>query len=195
MTERIRIKSVETLADRWGTLTSTKLDYRRANGHWEEHIREAYDHGHAAAIIPYDPQRDTVLLVKQFRYVPYSQGDSGDMIEACAGLLDADDPETCIRREAMEEMGVRLRDVHLLFTAYASPGSLTEKISLFAGHYDPTDRIAEGGGHVDEGEEIEVLEWPLDEALDALRKGLIVDMKTILLLQQLELERRGKHSG
>lgn len=195
MNDRIRIKSVDTLSKRWGTLTSTKLDYRRADGRWEEHSREIYDHGHGASIIPYDPARDTVLLVRQFRYTPFSIGDSGDMIEACAGLLDADDPEGCIRREAMEELGVKLRDVHLLFTAYASPGSLTERISLFAGHYVPADRVAAGGGHEDEGEEIEVLEWTLDEAIEAARDGRIIDMKTILLLQHLELERAGKHSG
>lgn len=191
----IRIKSVDTLSRRWGTLTSTRLDYRRADGRWEEQVREIYDHGHGAAIIPYDPERGTVLLVRQFRYVAHLVGGGGDMIEACAGLLDADDPEGCIRREAMEELGVRLRDVHLLFTAYSSPGSLTERISLFAGHYVPADRVAPGGGHADEGEDIEVLEWTLDEALSAMRSGRIVDMKTILLLQHLELERSGEHSG
>ncbi len=195
MKSRIRVKSTEMLSKRWGTLTNTTLDYQRADGRWEEQKREIYDHGHAAAIIPYDPARDTVLLVKQFRYTPFSVGDSGVMIEACAGLLDADDPETCIRREAMEEMGVQLRDVELLHFAYASPGSVTEKVALFAGHYVPEDRVAAGGGHEDEGEEIEVLEWPLDDALAAMRDGRIIDMKTIILLQHLELDRLRQHSG
>ena len=196
MQDRIRVKSVETLSKRWGTLTRTVMDYRRRDGRWDEgQVREVFDHGHGAAIIPYDPDRGTVLLVRQFRYVVHSLGDDGEMIEACAGLLDADDPEGCIRREAMEELGVRLRDVHLLFTAYASPGSLTERSSLFAGDYTPADRIADGGGHEGEGEDIEILEWTLDEALAATRDGRIVDMKTILLLQNLELRRLAQHSG
>lgn len=191
MQDRVRIKSVEVLSDDWAVLKKTVLDYRRRDGIWETQIRQTYDRGDGAVILPFDPERNTVLLVRQFRFPAYVTGHHELLIEACAGLLDADDPETAIRREAEEELGYRLREVRHIYTSYMSPGSLTERLSFFTADYSPADRISDGGGHPDEGEDIEVLEMPVDEALAAVRDGRIIDAKTIMLIQHLKLEGRG----
>ena len=188
MQDRVRIKSVEVLSDDWAVLKKTVLDYRRRDGSWETQIRQTYDRGDGAVILPYDPERGTVLLVKQFRFPAYVTGHEEPLIEACAGLIDEDDPETAIRREAEEELGYRLRHVKHLYTSYMSPGSLTERLSFFTADYSPGDQISDGGGHPDEGEDIEVLEITLDETLAAIRDGRIVDAKTIMLIQHLKLE-------
>jgi nudix-type nucleoside diphosphatase (YffH/AdpP family) len=188
MQDRVRIRSVEVLSDDWAVLKKTVLDYRRRDGTWETQIRQTYDRGDGAVILPYDPERKTVLLVRQFRFPAYVTGHPELLIEACAGLLDADDPETAIRREAEEELGYRLRDLRHVYTSYMSPGSLTERLSFFTAGYTPTDRISDGGGHPEEGEDIEVLELSLDDALAAIHDGRIVDAKTIMLIQHLKLE-------
>lgn len=189
MNDRIRIKSVETLSDNWGRLKKTVFDYQRRDGQWETHERETYDRGHGATILPYDPQTGTVLLVRQFRLPAFVTGHHEPLIEACAGLLDADDPETCIRREAEEELGYRLRNVRMLFSPYMSPGSVTERLWFFTAEYAHADRISAGGGHADEGEDIEVLEMPLTEAFAEIGKT-IVDAKTIILIQHLWIATR-----
>lgn len=191
MQNRIRIQSVETLSDDWGLLKKTTFEYQARNGRWETQSRETYDRGDGAVILPYDAARGTVLLAKQFRFPAYAMGHHEPLLEACAGLLDADDPETAIRREAEEELGYRLRDVKHLYTPFMSPGSLTEKLSFFTAGYTPADRISAGGGHVDEGEDIEVVEMPLDDALAAMFDGRIIDAKTIMLLQHLKLQLAG----
>lgn len=188
MKPNIRVKSVEVLSDDWAMLKKTILDYQRRDGTWETQVRQTYDRGDGAAIIPFDPVRQTVLLVRQFRYVAYVTGHEEALIEACAGLLDRDDPETCIRKEAEEELGYRLRDVQRLYAPYMSPGSVTERLWFFLAEYAPSDRISEGGGHAAEGEDIEVLEMTLDDALDAVHDGRIIDAKAIILLQHLKLE-------
>lgn len=187
MQDRIRIRSEEILSDDWAVLKKTVFDYRRRDGRWETQIRQTYDRGDGAVILPYDPARGTVLLVRQFRFPAYARGDFEPLIEACAGLLDAHDPETCIRKEAEEELGYRLRNVRHLFTPYMSPGSVVERLSFFVAEYTPSDRISEGGGAPEEGEDIEVLEMPLDEALASVADGRIIDAKTIILIQHLKL--------
>lgn len=189
MEDRIRIRSEEVLSDEWAVLKRTVFDYRRSDGVWETQIRQTYDRGDGATILPYDPQRGTVLLVKQFRYPAYATGHKEALIEACAGLLDEDDPETCIRREAEEELGYRLRDVRRLYAPYMSPGSVTERLWFYVAEYSPADRISDGGGHADEGEDIEVLEMTLDEAMAHILNGTLIDAKTIMLVQHLALQR------
>ena len=191
MQDRIKIHSVETLSDDWGTLKKTTFDYRARNGAWEKQTRETYDRGDGAVILPYDETRRTVLLVRQFRFPAYVVGHHEPLLEACAGLLDEDDPETAIRREAEEELGYRLREVTHLYSPFMSPGSLTERLSFFTATYSPGDRVSDGGGHVDEGEDIEVVEMGLDDALAAIFDGFIVDAKTIVLLQHLKLRLEG----
>ena len=193
MASTIRVKSIDTVYNGWAKVKRAVIDYRRRDGRWEEQTRELYDRGDGATIIHFDPARGTVLLVRQFRFVAHARGMDADLIEACAGLLDADDPETAIRREAEEELGYRLRSVRHLYTPLMSPGSVTERLSFFTAEYSPDDKVSDGGGHPAEGEDIEVVEISLSEALAAVADGRIVDAKTIMLLQHLrlvELERQ-----
>lgn len=189
--DRVKVKSVEVLSDGWSRLERSVFDYRRRDGTWETQTRETYNRGNGAVILPIDRARSTVLLVRQFRYPAYVTGHAEPLIEACAGLLDEHDPETCIRKEAEEELGYRLAHVRHLYTPFMSPGSVTERLSFFTADYSPADRISDGGGSPEEGEDIEVLEMPLDEALAAIADGRIVDAKTIMLLQHLKLEALG----
>ena len=195
MQDRIKVRSVEILSDAWAKLTRTTFDYRRNDGSWETQVRETYDRGNGAAILPFDGKRQTVLLVRQFRYPAYVTGHPEPLIEACAGLLDEHDPETAIRKEAEEELGYRLRDVRRLYTPYMSPGSVTERLTFFLAEYTPADRISDGGGAAAEGEDIEVLEITLDEAVAQVRDGAIVDAKTIMLIQHLRLEMLERQSA
>jgi len=190
MQDRVRVRSVEILAKGWGTLKRNSFDYQRRDGNWESQVRETYNRGDGAVILPFDAGRQTVLLVRQFRFPAYAVGHMEPLIEACAGLLDDRGPEEAIRREAEEELGYRLEHVRRLFTCFMSPGSVTERLSFFVADYRPSDRISDGGGHPDEGEDIEVIEMPLKEALAAIADGRIIDAKTIMLLQHLALERR-----
>jgi nudix-type nucleoside diphosphatase (YffH/AdpP family) len=186
--EPIQIRSVEVLSDDWAVLKKVTFDYRRRDGSLERQVRQTYDRGNGAAILPYDPERGTVLLVRQFRLPAYVSGHVEPLIEACAGLLDKDDPEACIRREAEEELGYRLRDTEPVFHIFMSPGSVTERLMFFVARYSPEDRIGLGGGDAHEGEDIEVLEITLDEALGMIDQGKIIDGKTIMLLQHIKLK-------
>ena len=185
--EPIRIRSVEVLSDDWAILKKFTFDYRRRDGSLETQVRQTYDRGHGAVILPYDPERGTVLLVRQFRLPAYVSGHPEPLIEACAGLLDRDDPETCIRREAEEELGYRLKATEQVFHVFMSPGSVTERLMFFTARYSPEDRVGRGGGDAHEGEDIEVLELALDEALAMIDRGEIIDGKTIMLLQHVKL--------
>lgn len=187
MEDRVRITGTELLCHNWGRLSRVDLDYRRRDGQWTRQQREIYDRGDGAVILPYDPDRGTVLLVRQFRLPAYLHGGHQALIEACAGLLDQEAPADCIRRETEEELGYRLADVAELFTLYMSPGSVTERLVFFAARYSPADRLHAGGGAAGEGEDIEVVEMTLDAALDAVAKGEIVDGKTVILLQHARL--------
>ena len=185
----VELKDVrsQVLADDWARLTKYTFEYRRRDGGWETQVRQAYDRGDGAVLLPYDAARGTVLLVKQFRMPAWLKGHKAPLIEACAGKLDALDPVTCIRKEAEEELGYHLPDVTQVYFIYMSPGSVTEELAFFLSPYSAADKVGEGGGAEDEGEDIEVLEMPLDEALAMTRDGRIIDAKTILLLQHLKL--------
>ena len=177
------MRDVEVTSDGWHVLRRTTFDYRRRDGHWVTQQRETYDRGNGATILPYDSARRTVLLTRQFRFPAYvNDHPDGMLIEAAAGLLDDQDPETAIRREAQEELGVTLGQLHHILDAYMSPGSVTECVHFYAAPYTLADRTDAGGGVVDEGEDIEVLELPYDEALEMTATGKIVDGKTIMLL-------------
>jgi nudix-type nucleoside diphosphatase (YffH/AdpP family) len=178
------VRDVEVTSDGWHVLRRTTFDMRGRDGMWSTQQRETYDRGNGATILLYDPERGTVLLTRQFRFPAYvNDHPDGMLIETAAGLLDADDPETAIRREASEELGVEVRDLTHVFDAYMSPGSVTERVHFYAAAYTPADRTSAGGGVADEGEEIEVLELQFQEALRMITEGAIVDGKTIMLLQ------------
>jgi nudix-type nucleoside diphosphatase (YffH/AdpP family) len=183
------VKDVEVVSNGWHVLRRTTFGIRNRAGVWSTQQRETYDRGNGSAILPYDLSRRTVLLTRQFRYPAYVNGHpDGQLIECAAGLLDDDDPETAIRREAREELGVELRDLTSVYDAFMSPGSVTERLHLFAGPYTPADRVSTGGGLAAEGEDIEVLEVALDDAITMMRDGRIRDGKTIILLQWAMLE-------
>ncbi|OWV89611.1 ADP-ribose pyrophosphatase [Rhizobium leguminosarum bv. trifolii] len=186
---RVKIVSAETLSNGWTKLSSYLLDYIDRKGATQRLKREVYHRTHAACILLYDPQRDLVILVRQFRLPVHLNGDPAWMMEVPAGLLDDDHPEQAIRREAMEETGYHLRDARFLFKCYSSPGAITEVVHFFVSLIDIADRVAEGGGLDEEHEDIEVLEVPLDEAAQMIENGEIFDAKTIMLLQWALLNR------
>lgn len=185
--DRIRVKEVTVLSDSWYVLRKTTFAFRRADGAWQEQSRETYDRGNGAVILLYDPDRSTVILTRQFRYPAFVNGHDDLLIEAPAGLLDEASPEERIRAEIEEETGYRVRDVVQLWDVFMSPGSVTERLFFFVGRYTPSDRTGAGGGDADEGEDIEVLELTLSDALDMVRRGQIRDAKTIMLLQYAAL--------
>lgn len=187
ISDRIRVKSVRPLSSGHFKLNTVTFDWRRDDGQWQSQCREVLDRGDAAALLPYNLARQTIVLVKQFRYPAYANNYDDLLIEAAAGLLDNASPEERIRAEAEEETGYRLHDVRKIFEAFMSPGALTEKIHFFVAEYEPAMRISAGGGLADEGEEIEVLELSIDEALAMIAEGRIVDAKTIMLLQYAAL--------
>ncbi|WP_030924285.1 NUDIX domain-containing protein [Streptosporangium amethystogenes] len=183
------IRNVELTSQGWHVLRRTTFDYRRRDGRWETQQRETYDRGNGAVVLPYDTGRGCVLLTRQFRYPAYvNDHPDGMLVEAAAGLLDADDPPTAVRRESAEELGVTLGSLTHVFDAYMSPGSVTERLHFFAAPYTPADRTGTGGGLEEDGEDIEVLELPFAEALAMTRDGRITDGKTILLLQWAALD-------
>ena len=186
MNNRVQIRETKVLSDNWYVLRKVTFDYQRKNGTWETQSREAYDRGNGATILLYNQQRQTVILTRQFRLPTYVNGNpTGMLIEACAGLLDQDDPDTAIRREVEEETGYRLSQVTKVFEAYMSPGSVTEKLFFYIAEYNDDTRLNNGGGV--EEEEIDVLEMPFTRALAMMANGEIMDGKTLLLIQYLQL--------
>ncbi|MBB3382656.1 MULTISPECIES: NUDIX domain-containing protein [Rhizobium] len=180
---KAEIVSEKTLADQWTRLSTFEVDYTDSRGERHRLKREVYHRTPAACILLYDPKRETVVLVRQYRLPARLVGETSWMIEVPAGLLDGDQPEAAIRREAMEETGFRVRDVRFLFKAMTSPGSSTEVIHFFAAVIDTSDRVADGGGLAEEHEDIEVLEVRLPDAIVMIETGDICDAKTIMLLQ------------
>ncbi|GMN09300.1 GDP-mannose pyrophosphatase NudK [Croceitalea sp. MTPC9] len=174
----------ELLSDNWYTLNKFTFDYQKNDGTWETQHREAYDRGNGAGILLYNKDKGTVVLTRQFRMPTYVNGnENGMMIEVCAGLLDGDNPEDCIRKETEEETGYKIDKVQRVFETYMSPGSVTEILYLFIGAYEEKMKVCEGGGAKDETENIEVLEIPFKKAIQMMESGEINDAKTIILLQ------------
>jgi nudix-type nucleoside diphosphatase (YffH/AdpP family) len=183
MRDRVRIQKVETLSDDWYVLKKTTFDLLRSDGTWQRQSRETYDRGNGATILLYNLAQRTVVLTRQFRFPAFVNGHSGLLIEAAAGLLDAATPEDRIKAEVEEETGYRVDHVQKIFEAFMSPGSVTEKLHFFVAEYDGSSRVAHGGGNRMEGEDIEVIELPIDDAIKAIERGAIEDGKTIMLLQ------------
>jgi nudix-type nucleoside diphosphatase (YffH/AdpP family) len=181
--DRVRVKDVQVLSHDWYLLKKTVFDWRRNDGQWRTMSRETYDRGDGCTLLPYNLAARTVLLTRQFRYPAYVTGYDDLLIEAAAGLLDDASPEDRIRAEVEEEVGYRLTDVRKVFQAFMSPGSVTETLHFFVAEYDASMKVSEGGGLEEEGEEIEVLERTIDEALAMIASGEIRDAKTIMLLQ------------
>jgi len=185
--DRVRIIDTTVLSNDWYVLKKTTFDFQRRDGVWQRQSRETYDRGNGATILLFNRDRRTVVLTRQFRLPAFVNGHDGMMIEAAAGLLDNATPEERIRAEAEEETGYRVDNVQKIFEAYMSPGSVTEKLHFFIAEYDASTRVGRGGGVEAEGEDLEVIELTLDDALNAVRRGEIVDAKTIMLLQFVAL--------
>jgi nudix-type nucleoside diphosphatase (YffH/AdpP family) len=185
---RVRIIEERLLSEDWYVLKKTTFEYRCRDGRWQKQSRETYDRGNGAVLLLFNVEHSTVVLIRQFRFPTFVNGcNDGLLVEACAGLLDGEDPHTCIRREAEEETGFRVRSPRKILEAYMSPGSVTEKLHFFVAEYESQDRVSAGGGDTAEGEDIEVLELSLASALQMIRTGAIQDGKTIMLLQYAAL--------
>ncbi len=185
----VRILDSKILSDDWYILKKYTFDLRRRNGEWQRQNREAYDRGNGATILLYNREKRTVILTRQFRFPVYINGHDGYLIESAAGLLDNMSPEKRIKAEAEEETGYQIDQVEKVFEAFMSPGSVTEKLYFYIAEYRPDDRTGAGGGIEAEGEDIEVLEWPIEQALQAIDDGIIVDGKTIMLLYHVALKK------
>lgn len=185
--ERVRIRDVTTLSHDWYLLQKTTFDYLRRDGQWQTQTRETYDRGDGATILLYNRAKRTVILIRQFRFPTYRDGHDGFLIEAAAGLLEQASPEQRIRAEVEEETGYRVGAVQKVFEAFMSPGSVTERLHFFVAEYDPSSRLNDGGGLAHEGEDIDVLELPLAQAMQMVADGRICDGKTIMLLQHAQL--------
>jgi GDP-mannose pyrophosphatase NudK len=183
--QTVRIKDTQTLAHRKGKLTLMTFEQRTRNGEWRERQREIYDNGNSAAILPYDSERKTILLTRQLRLPIYLQDGLESSIEACAGKLEGEKPERRIVKEVEEELGYRIANAERLFELYVSPATIMEKIVFFTCAYSPADKVSEGGGLPEEGEDIEVIETTLKQAAAMIAAGEIVDAKTVILVQFL----------
>ena len=184
----ITIQKTELLSDNWYFLNKVTFDYKMEDQDPETQVREVYDRGNGAVILLYNSAKKTVVLTRQFRLPTFLNGNtSGMVIEACAGLLDTENPEECIIRETEEETGYRLSSVKKVFQSYMSPGAVTEILHFFIGEYQPEMKVSEGGGLAEEHENIEVLEYSFNEAYQMIASGEIIDAKTIMLLQYAKI--------
>ena len=185
----VKIIAREILSSSWYTLRKITYEYLKKDGSWQSQSREAYDRGNGAVILLYNVLLKTVILTRQFRMPTFINGNSnGMLIEACAGLLDKDNAEDCIKRETEEETGYKISAVKKVMEVYMSPGSVTEMLHFFIAEYSHAMKVTEGGGIAHEQEEIEVLELPMEQAMQMIEAGEIKDAKTILLLQYLRLK-------
>ena len=190
MNDRVKILNTDILSDNWYTLRNITFEIRKRNGDWAKLSREAYDRGNGATIMLYNKEHGTVILTRQFRLPSFINGNpTGMLVEACAGLLDKDNAEDCIKRETEEETGYKVSHVRKIFEAYMSPGSVTEILYFFVAEYSRKMKVNEGGGLEDDHEDIEVLEIPMAKAMAMIESGEIRDAKTIMLLYHIALHK------
>jgi nudix-type nucleoside diphosphatase (YffH/AdpP family) len=191
----VRIKEIQTLAQGKGKLMNVTFEQRRRDASWQQRKREIYDNGNSAVILPYDANRNTVLLTAQLRLPIYLQDGVERSVEACAGKLDGETAERRIVKEMEEELGYRIEKVERLFELYVSPAAIMEKIAYFTCVYSPADKVSEGGGLAEEGEDIEVIETTLEQAAAMVVAGEIIDAKTVVLVQYLGERLRAQARG
>jgi nudix-type nucleoside diphosphatase (YffH/AdpP family) len=184
---RLRHLDEEVLAREKYSFSRLTYDLRRADGRWEKHERNLFRRPDAAVLLPYDAQRGKVLLTRQFRLGAFMNDSTPSLLEACAGTIDPGEaPDACMRREAMEEIGLRVGELRFLFEAFVSPAATTEKLYFFVAPYAPEARVGVGGGMEEEGEEIEIVEAGFDEIIREAQAGAIRDGKTLTLLYWLK---------
>jgi GDP-mannose pyrophosphatase NudK len=184
----ITIEKTEILSSNWYTLKKVTYGYRKKDGTVQVQSREAYDRGNGATILLFNKEKQTVILTRQFRLPTFINGNTtGMLIETCAGLLDLDNPEECIRRETEEETGFKVTDIRKVFEAYMSPGSVTELLYFFVAAYDDHMKVNKGGGMEHEQEDIEVMELSFKDVIKMIETGEIIDGKTIILIQYAQI--------
>jgi nudix-type nucleoside diphosphatase (YffH/AdpP family) len=188
LSERVQVTDISTLSDHHYVLRRATFRYCRRDGAWQEQVRESYDIGDGAAVLPIDKEQDKILLIRQFRWPAFEHGYRKLMTEVIAGKLDGDTPEACVIKESLEEAGLAITNPRQVYHCFMSPGAVAERLSLFIADYDSRRPRGESGGIADEGEDIEVLELSLRDALDLVRRGEIIDAKTIILLQHVALD-------
>jgi len=182
----LKIVKSEVLSDHWYVLSKVTYEYYKGREQITQ-AREVYNRGNGAAILLYNKQQKTVILTRQFRLPAFVNGENGMLVEVCAGQLDKDDPEACIKREAIEEVGYKVKEVRKVFEAYMSPGAVTEILYFFVSEYDASMKVNDGGGVEEEEENIEVLEMDFTAAYQMIASGEIRDAKTIMLLQYAQI--------
>jgi nudix-type nucleoside diphosphatase (YffH/AdpP family) len=188
--QMVKIIREELLSDNWYTLKKYDYEILHKDGTWKKQSREVYDRGNGAVILLFNVPKKTIILTRQFRLPSFVNGnEEGYLIEACAGLLDQDNPEEAIKRETEEETGYRIKEVHKVYEAYMSPGSVSEILYFFIAEYSADMKIHEGGGIAHEQEDIEVIEIGFEQALLKMESGEIKDAKTIILLQYLAIHK------
>lgn len=183
----IRIVGQDVLSDHYSPLKQVTYDQRCSDGSWQRQVREVYESASGAAVLLYDRDRRTVLLIRQFRIGARLAGHDGFLVEAAAGMLDGEDPEQRVRAEILEETGYRVERVDKVLELFASPASLTERVHYFVAAYNLSMRESDGGGKRDEGEDIELVELSYEDAFARVASGEIADAKTVILLQYLQL--------
>ncbi|MFK8082007.1 MAG: NUDIX domain-containing protein [Granulosicoccus sp.] len=197
--DRVSVTKREQLSNQWARLEQVTFDYKRSDGNWQEQKREIYHRGHGAAVLLYNLGLETIVLTRQFRLPAWEIGGDGFLLEVPAGIIESENPEETIRQETEEETGFIIGQPQFLFCAFATPGSVTEQLYYFSAPYEPGHRSGSGGGLVEEGEDIEVLEVNLDQAAAWIVEGKIIDAKTIILIQYAQLsvfaERTGLHNS
>ena len=185
--DRITVKRRELLSKRWAKLEEVEFDYLRSDGVWQTQRREIYHRGHGAAVLLFNLDSQSIVLIKQFRFPAWDLDGDGFLLEVPAGVIESDDPYATIREETEQETGLLIGNPTFLFKAFASPGSVTEQLYYFSAPYDSSKRSGTGGGLEQEGEDIEVLEIDFLKAVELIRMGEIVDAKTIILIQYAQL--------
>lgn len=187
MTKRVQHIKEEVISSQWATLKKVHFEYQNTDGSWIAVKREVYDRGDGACALLYNVEKQTVLLIKQFRLPAYLNGDDGFLVEACAGIIEDNDPVQTIIREIDEETGYKIKALEKVGDVFMTPGASTERIHLFVAPYDNSQKVSSGGGLETENEDIEVVEYAFAKALQALKAGKIRDAKTVILLQHLAL--------
>jgi GDP-mannose pyrophosphatase NudK len=188
--QQVNILEEQILSDNWYSLKKYVYEIVKKDGTIQKQTREVYDRGNGAVILLYNQQQKTIILTRQFRLPSFINGNqNGLLVEACAGLLDKDNPEEAIKRETEEETGYRIKEAKKIFEAYMSPGSVSEILYFFIAEYRPSMKVNEGGGIAHEQEDIEVLEINFEEAYKMIETGDIRDAKTIMLLQYLKIKK------
>lgn len=172
-------------------IEEARLRHERFDGSMShEFVRLNLDRGDSVAALLHDQETDTVILIEQFRYPTYEKGPAW-LIELPAGIVDQTDitPEFTLQREIMEEIGYSIQSFHHISTFYPSPGGSSERISLYYASITPKDCVAKGGGLIESDEDIRRFSLTVDEAMLKIATGEIVDAKTIIGLQWLQLYR------